>query len=237
MSWFPVDDAFHSHPKARKAGMEAIGLWTLAGSHCMAYLTDGFVADWWVKEKPKGAALAKRLVAANLWHRGESEDGEQGYWFHDWKPECLKVNVLAAREKARQRKAKSRESQRESRVTDPVTDDVSTASCLGPTQPNPTQPINPGVDLGGGVTQVDAREPRPHCSRHPKENSKGPCPACASRREWDEADEKRRKDDELTSRRIRREAIDACGMCDQNGKREINRNTVIDCDHQERAHA
>ncbi|WP_254427621.1 hypothetical protein [Mycolicibacterium conceptionense] len=133
MSWFPVDDAFHSHPKARKAGMEAVGLWTLAGSHCMAYLTDGFVADWWVKEKPKGPTLARRLVNAELWRVGEKGD-EKGFWFHDWKPECTKAHVLAAREKARQRKAKSRESQRESRVTD----DVSSASCLVPTQPNPT---------------------------------------------------------------------------------------------------
>ncbi len=25
MSWFPVDDAAHLHPKMRKAGLEAIG--------------------------------------------------------------------------------------------------------------------------------------------------------------------------------------------------------------------
>lgn len=96
MSWFPVDDAFHSHPKARKAGLEALGLWTLAGSHCMAYLTDGFVADWWVKEKPRGAVLAKRLVAAGLWSPAE-HDGEQGWQFHDWKVECTKAHVLAER--------------------------------------------------------------------------------------------------------------------------------------------
>ncbi len=145
MSWFPVDDAFHSHPKAQKAGDEAIGMWTRAGSHCMAYLTDGFVAEWWVKQQPKGMAKAQRLLDAGLWRQGENAEGEPGFWFHDWKAECTKSHILAARENARQRKAKSRESrgesQGESRVTGRVTERVSPPSCLDPTQPNPTQPI------------------------------------------------------------------------------------------------
>ena len=233
MSWFPVDDAFHSHPKARKAGMEAVGLWTLAGSHCMAYLTDGFVADWWVKEKPKGAVLAKRLVAAGLWRVGEC-NGESGFWFHDWKPECTKEHVLAARERARQRKAKSRESQGPSRVTGHVTDGVSPPSCLVPTQPNPTQPINSLVTSSGKGTLVDVRTSRPICIRHPIENSRSErCGDCAARREWDQAEEARRQADELAQRRERREAIDACPLCDHNGKREIRNNLLADCDHRE----
>jgi len=108
MSWFPVDDAFHSHPKARRAGMEAIGLWTVSGSFCMAYLTDGFVPEWFVREKPRGLALAKRLVEAELWRVGRNGD-EAGWWFHDWKPECTKEKVEEARAKARERKRKSRE--------------------------------------------------------------------------------------------------------------------------------
>lgn len=207
MSWFPVDDAFHSHPKARKAGMEAVGLWTLAGSHCMAYLTDGFVAEWWVKEKPKGAALARRLVTAGLWRIGENE-GEQGFWFHDWKPECTKAHVLAAREKARQRKAKSRESQQPSRVTD----DVTPASCLVPTQPNPTQPINSLVDLGRGVTSVDANGPRPECHEH-KENYDGPCRRCKRRREWDEANAGVLAATELDRKRALKELRENCPRC------------------------
>lgn len=227
MSWFPVDDAFHSHPKARKAGMEAIGLWTLAGSHCMAYLTDGFVAEWWVKEKPRGATLAKRLVDAGLWRRGES-NGEKGYWFHDWKVECTKAHVLEARKKARERKQKSRES----RVTDGVTDGVSPASCLVPTQPNPTQPINSLVDLSGEGTLVDADNPRPQCRRHPNGNAKNEsCGACARRREWDKAEAERVKADELAARRRRRDCIDACAICDPNGKRENIIGQLEPCDH------
>ena len=235
MSWFPVDDAFHSHPKARKAGMEAVGLWTLAGSHCMAYLTDGFVADWWVKEKPKGPTLARRLVNAELWRVGEKGD-EKGFWFHDWKPECTKAHVLAAREKARQRKAKSRESQRESRVTD----DVSSASCLVPTQPNPTQPINPLVDLGGRVTSVDANGPRPQCPDHETNYEGGACLPCKRRREWDKAHPdhfERQKAAEKRQRATERQkAIDACVICDEFGDITLD-DSVRKCDHKAVRHA
>lgn len=139
MSWFPVDDAFHSHPKARKAGFEAIGLWTVSGSYCMAYLTDGFVPEWFVKEKPKGVALAKRLVTAGLWRPGEKDD-DLGWWFHDWRSENTKEQVLAAREKARLRKAKSRESQGESHRDIPRDEQRESPVLSGPTHANPTQP-------------------------------------------------------------------------------------------------
>lgn len=227
MSWFPVDDAFHSHPKARKAGMEAVGLWTLAGSHCMAYLTDGFVADWWVKDKPKGVPLAKRLVAAGLWTVGEC-DAEQGFWFHDWKPECTKAHVLAAREKARLRKAKQRESQGESRVTD----GVSPASCLVPTQPNPTQPINPLVDLGGEVTQVAETEPPSQCSKHLNHSDPPPCQGCRKAREaneaWHVGDFERRR----AARAAAKAIADACPIC-QGTNWIPDTDPAVKCNHQE----
>ena len=83
MPHFRVDDALHSHPKARKAGLEAMGLWLVAGSHCMGYLSDGFVPEWFVKTWPKGAALAKRLVDAGLWTLTHV-DGEKGWQFHQF---------------------------------------------------------------------------------------------------------------------------------------------------------
>lgn len=219
MPWFPVDDAFHGHPKARRAGFEAIGLWTVAGSYCMAYLTDGFVPEWFVKEKPRGIALAKRLVAAGLWQAGE-KDGDAGWWFHDWKPECTKAHVLAVRENARQRKAKSRESHDRSHVTDGVTDGVSPPSCLVPTQPNPTQPSTPVVDSGGGVTQVAALGPRPECPDH-EENSETACRKCRRRREWDESAARQVESDELERRRAAKaaaaQALLICKLCDEYG--------------------
>jgi len=244
MPWFPVDDAFHSHPKARKAGFEAIGLWTVAGSFCMAYLTDGFVPGWFVKERgARGLVLAKRLVSAELWKVGD-RDGEEGWWFHDWKPECTKAHVLEVRKKARQRKAKSRESHEQSQDVSRVTTDEPDAGVLGINQPKPTQTNNPLVDLGGGVAQVAARDtpPRPKCPDH-EENSDGPCIPCKRRREWDEnhatrlkADEAARaRSDELDSRRRRQQAraqaIADCPLCDDEGLIDIGEDLAQKCEH------
>ena len=117
----------------------------------MAYLTDGFVPEWFVREKPKGMALANKLVAAGLWIAGTNGD-ESGWWFHDWKEECTKAYIEKVRKLARDRKRKSREntrnedgeSQGESRVTEPVTDASRHANVW--IQPNPTQP-NPVISL------------------------------------------------------------------------------------------
>lgn len=83
MPFFNVDDQFHSHPKARKAGLAAIGLWTVAGAWSQAYKQQGFVPQYEVAAWPQGKQLANRLVHAGLWTEGEKE-GEPGWWFHDW---------------------------------------------------------------------------------------------------------------------------------------------------------
>ena len=93
MPWFRVDDQLHAHPKPNKAGLAAMGLWTLAGSHCMSYLTDGVVERWWVESKPRGVKLAARLVAAGLWH-----EHPDGWVFHDWEEfQPTREQILAER--------------------------------------------------------------------------------------------------------------------------------------------
>lgn len=113
MAWFNVDDHFHSHPKARRAGLEAIGLWTIAGSHCRAHKSNGFVPEWLVLSWPRGRATARRLVSAGLWHADE-EKGEPGWRFHDWldihnDADELEKQREAARERQRKRRAKLEE--------------------------------------------------------------------------------------------------------------------------------
>lgn len=108
MPFFNVDDQFHSHPKRRKAGWAAIGLWTTAGSWCRAYKHDGFVPLAMVEEW-RAKKQAAQLVVAGLWHQAESE-GEPGYLFHDW----LDINTTSdeverQREKARERQRKRRQ--------------------------------------------------------------------------------------------------------------------------------
>jgi hypothetical protein len=112
MAFFNVDDQFHGHPKRRRAGWAAIGLWTTAGSWCRAYKRDGFVPadlinEWKVKRH------ADQLVDAGLWSHCK-EGGEVGYRFHDW----LDINSAsdevekqreAARKRQRARRAKLEE--------------------------------------------------------------------------------------------------------------------------------
>lgn len=238
MSWFPVDDAFHSHPKARRAGMEAVGLWVVSGSFCMAYLTDGFVPEWFVKEKPRGLALARKLVHAGLWRTGVNGD-EKGWWFHDWKPECTKEHVEEARKQARIRKQKSRESKRD--VTVSVTRDetrdshVLSRGCLVPTQPNPTQPINSLVALEGGVTSGNTREAR--CPKHVNEIGPIPrCAACADIRRAQEAHAEQLAADRKAAAAQRRLMIGNCDLCDENGMTETPFG-MVRCDHMEARHA
>lgn len=116
MPWFKVDDTLHSHPKTRKAGLESIGLWSVAGSYSMAYKTDGFVPDWFVASWPKGRKLADLLVKACKWEIGE-KDGEAGWYFHDWLDyQPSSDEIEADREAARDRQRRHRERVREARA-------------------------------------------------------------------------------------------------------------------------
>lgn len=106
MPYFGVDDGFAFHRKALKAGNAALGLWVRAGSWCNQQLTDGYVPLEMV------AALgtksqAERLVKAGLW-----DETADGYQFHEWSEEgrnFTRAEVLAKREKERDRKARQRE--------------------------------------------------------------------------------------------------------------------------------
>lgn len=109
-----MDDKFHDHRKARRASLEAIGLWTLAGSWASDNLTDGFVpaeiARRWSKKSSK---LAAELVEAGLWIDAEI-DGERGWTFHNWhERNPLRERVEADREAARQRMERVRRSRSE----------------------------------------------------------------------------------------------------------------------------
>lgn len=80
MTWFKVDDRFHSHPKAAASTLAALGLWAVAGSWSSDHLTDGFMPDHVIPQLSRGASeLADELVAAGLWRRVRG-----GYRFHQW---------------------------------------------------------------------------------------------------------------------------------------------------------
>jgi hypothetical protein len=135
MPWFKVDDTLHSHPKARRAGLPAIGMWALAGSYSAAYATEGFVSEPWVASFTRGRRLATELVVAGLWVPAE-KDGENGWAFHDWlKFQPSKAEIDADRAMASERQRRWRQKHRDAvsgkfttrnGVTDDVTNDAVT---------------------------------------------------------------------------------------------------------------
>ena len=108
--WLKVDDTLHSHPKARRAGLTAVGLWAMSGSYCMSYKTDGFIPEWFVHGWPDGLTLARRLVDVGLWSDAV-QDGEKGWSFHDWgdyQPSSDEIEKERALSRERQRKRRAR---------------------------------------------------------------------------------------------------------------------------------
>jgi hypothetical protein len=97
MTWFRVDDKFHGHVKPLRAGLAAVGAWTLAGSWCGDHLTDGFVPVV-IARRIAGAAVWERLVDADM-----VEEVEGGYRLHDfcqWNPTRAEVEAERARKAA-----------------------------------------------------------------------------------------------------------------------------------------
>lgn len=105
MPWFNADDKLHSHPKTRQAGLEAMGLWVVAGTYCSQYLTEGVVPGWLIESWPKGRRIAQKLIDARLWEATGSD-----YLFLSWDEyQRTKEQVEDDRAKWRERQRKHRE--------------------------------------------------------------------------------------------------------------------------------
>lgn len=81
MPWAKLDDSLDGHPKARRAGLEALGLWTRSLSHAAGYLTDGHIDAGWLEERGgrRAAKLGELLVVSGLW-----EAADDGFLIHDY---------------------------------------------------------------------------------------------------------------------------------------------------------
>lgn len=129
MTWFKVDDTLHSHKKAMRAGVEAMGLWVLAGSWAADQLTDGWVPSYAAQRIASNAEdLAARLVKAGLWTPGEY-DGEHGWWYHEWaERQPTRDEVLARRRADTERRARWRDGKKPKVDTASSTSDTGGAS-------------------------------------------------------------------------------------------------------------
>lgn len=128
MTWFRVDDKFHSHKKRMRAGVAAVGLWTCAGSWCSDHLTDGFVPDYVAATfDPDWELLAQRLVKAGLWEPAE-RDGDKGWQFHQWleqQPSKEQVEAQRAATAKRQQEFRDRARQKRNDTRNGVSNGVS----------------------------------------------------------------------------------------------------------------
>ena len=123
MPWFKVDDTLHGHPKARQVGLAALGLWTVSGSYCSQYVTEGQVPAWFVAGW-KARRMGAELVRAGLWHTPghdcpdcpDVEDAD-GWVFHDWDHyQQTREEIERDKELNRERQRRFREKRREARA-------------------------------------------------------------------------------------------------------------------------
>lgn len=182
MTWFKLDDGFHSHPKVLQAGNEAIGLYVRCGSYCAQHLTDGFVPAP-VVLLYGSVELAEALVEARLW-----KPVKGGWQMHDYltyNPSREKVTAERDAAAERQRRARERRAAEQhkrdghavtSTVTDTdschavthgeVTEDVThtvtdPSQCPDPTRPDPKKRTTPTAPRERGTRIPEDFTPTP----------------------------------------------------------------------------
>lgn len=150
MTWFKVDDALHSHRKAVRAGIPAMGLWVMAGSWCASHLTDGFVPDYMAARlDPDYEAHAAKLVDAGLWVAAE-RNGEKGWLFHQWvEQQPTAEAVRTKRAEAKERMQRLREARQNTKSGSPGN------------SPDPSGAVRANND----GTSAEVRVPRPDPTR------------------------------------------------------------------------
>lgn len=148
--WVKLDDNFHDHPKVIRAGLEAIGLFTLGLSYAARHLTDGKIPEEFVGKRKR---LAARLVEVRLWeHDGTS------YQIHDY----LDYNPPASRVRRDRRAARVR--MKRLRTTPEVRQNKSGSS---PSRPVPVQSDKNKRDLS--LADEQARRGRHRLAEMAKE--------------------------------------------------------------------
>lgn len=119
MPWFALDDGFDTHPKVRKAGNAAAGLFCRLGAHCAKHLTEGLVDASTVRDYGTAATVRKLVEVGMLHPFGHGCDRceqptDGGYVMHDFLDyNKSRKQVEAAREHGRKRQQKGRDQARQ----------------------------------------------------------------------------------------------------------------------------
>lgn len=243
MTWFKVDDSFHSHPKVLAASPASLGLWVVAGSWSGANLSDGFIPDHVLPRLlPDAASLARDLVTAGLWKRARG-----GYRFHDWgdfnpSSEAVEADRAAARERMREVRARRKvgpssdhrghfeQDSYKGRAGDQQTTsenrDAGQSGNGSPEQqanvrelfatPTRPDPKYLGGALGDPLTPRAGDPPSPRCERHhdaPSAENCGPCGDARRARTQWDVADAARVRNAPKCRRHRGQLADNCALC------------------------
>lgn len=166
MTWFKVDDGFHSHPKTLTCSLAARGLWVSAGAWAAHHLTEGAVPAGALALLGATQALAEELCASGLWTRTRT-----GYKFHDWHTyQPTRAQVEADRKANAERQKRYRENKRNG-VRNAVTNGATNGT---PTRPDPPPKGGEGRRRATPAARADPA-PAAHCPQHLTPLPCGPC--------------------------------------------------------------
>ncbi|HEY6115287.1 MAG TPA: hypothetical protein VI172_04945 [Candidatus Dormibacteraeota bacterium] len=121
MAWFALDDGFDTHPKVRKAGNAAVGLFVRLGVHATRHLTEGHLDGNIVRQYGTEPNVRKLIAVGMLHGAGHTcprcqQPTEGDYVIHDYLDyNKSRAQIEAARENARKRQQKGRNTARENR--------------------------------------------------------------------------------------------------------------------------
>lgn len=123
MAWFALDDGFDTHPKVRKAGNAAVGLFVRLGVHATRHLTEGHL-DGDIVRRYGTEPNVRKLIAVGMLH-GHGHDclrcpqpADGDFVIHDYLDyNKSRAQIEAAREAARKRQNRGRETARANRNT------------------------------------------------------------------------------------------------------------------------
>ncbi|WEB41531.1 mucin-2 [Streptomyces yunnanensis] len=173
--WAKLDDGFHSHPKIRKAGNAAVGLFARLLSYAGQHMTNGIVVGAVARDYGTGPQLRK-LTAVGLLHEhghvcGACAQPDPGdYVVHDFldaNPSRAQVRQARDKDARRKRNERNRDAPRPRNEDDSAPNRTRTAPHPGP-EPHPDSGKEPQANGGrhtgrlAGV-RVDPSHPDP-CS-------------------------------------------------------------------------
>lgn len=166
MAWFALDDGFDTHPKVRKAGNAAVGLFVRLGVHATRHLTEGHL-DGDIVRRYGTEPNVRKLVAVGMLHEAGHDcprcpqlaDGD--YFIHDYLDyNKSRAQIEAAREAARKRQNRGRETARANRNrahSEPVSSSNRSRN-EDDSAPNRTRNDPPFEDSTAGQEDVSRRD-------------------------------------------------------------------------------